>query len=495
MKNIFGIVVISLVTSIATYTFATRYIHSDPVQLIGDAPTQSSDLHYANYTDASPSPDGGYVNLEEAAEKATRAVVHIKTETKARVARYQNPFGDDFFDQFFGQRYYQQMPQQSSGSGVIISADGYIVTNNHVVDGADEVTVILNNKRSLKAKLMGHDASTDLALLKVNEDNLPFIPYGNSDDVKLGQWVLAVGYPLTLESTVTAGIVSAKYRNIGINKRQDASAPVESFIQTDAAVNPGNSGGALVNSRGELVGINSAIASPTGSYAGYSFAIPSNIVKKVVSDLMKFGNVQRAYLGVGYIDMKNATPEQMSAYNLDKIDGIYISQIYDGSSAASAGLKEGDIITKIAGKDIRTGPQMMELVAQYRPGDKIDIHFLRGGKEYKTTADLKNRLGTTDIVKNDAATQLGATLRELTKTEAQRYRLSGGIVVSEIKAGGAIARQSRMKRNFIITQVNDKDVKTLNDIEKSIDGEDGPIQVGGIYPGYQGFYYYQINLK
>jgi S1-C subfamily serine protease len=316
----------------------------------------------------------------------------------------------------------QQGPQESSGSGVVVSADGYIVTNNHVIDGADQIKVIFNNKKTVPAKLIGKDASTDLAVLKVDESNLSYIQYGNSDDVRLGQWVLAVGYPLTLETTVTAGIVSAKYRNIGINQQKSGNNAIESFIQTDAAVNPGNSGGALVNARGELIGINAAIASPTGSYAGYSFAIPSNIVKKVVNDMMKFGNVQRAYLGVGYLDSKNATPEQMSAYHLDKIEGIYINQIMENSSADDAGLKVGDVITKIGNYTIKSGPQMLEKIAQYRPGESIVIHYTRNGNPATTTAKLKNVLGTTQIVKNEPLSKekLGVQMRDLTKQEAEQ---------------------------------------------------------------------------
>ena len=280
MKSIFGTVLIAMITSVATIVFATKYTNPS-ANILGTAqPINATPLPSNNLQAGNAASDEGYTNLESAAEISSKAVVHIKTEMKARNVQYRSPFGDDFFDQFFGggNRFFQQPPQQGSGSGVIISSDGYIVTNNHVVDAADEVTVILNNKKSLKAKVIGKDASTDLAVIKVDEPNLPYLNYGNSDDVKLGQWVLAVGYPLTLETTVTAGIVSAKYRNIGINKNSSGSAAIESFIQTDAAVNPGNSGGALVNANGELVGINSAIASPTGSYAGYSFDIPSNIV-------------------------------------------------------------------------------------------------------------------------------------------------------------------------------------------------------------------------
>jgi len=493
MKKILSVVLIAVATSVVTMAVAKKYFY--PTIVYQHPTEESSDLHFANYTEPSASADGGYVNLEDAAERSSKAVVHIKTETKARAVQYRSPFGDDFFDQFFGggQRYYQQ-PQQSSGSGVIVTADGYIVTNNHVVDGADQVTVILNNKKSYPAKVIGKDPSTDLAVLKINETNLPSIPYGNSDDVKLGQWVLAVGYPLTLETTVTAGIVSAKYRNIGINQTKSGNNAIESFIQTDAAVNPGNSGGALVNSRGELIGINSAIASPTGSYAGYSFAIPSNIVRKIVADMIKYGNVQRAYLGVAYVDSKNATPEQISALKLDKIEGVYVNQVYDGSAAESAGIKEGDFITRIGNKTIKTGPEMTEQIAQFRPGDNTTITYLRNGKETTTTINFKNRFGTTDIVKADVLASLGVTMRELTKQESQALKVKGGLYITDINPTGLIGKQTRMKKTFVITQVNEKDITTTLELEKLLASGEKEFQLGGIYPNYQGLYYYMVKL-
>jgi Do/DeqQ family serine protease len=485
MKKIIGTIVIAFCTSILTFAFAKK-IESNEKQ---------TSLEFTN----TPTPDGenGYTNLEDAAEKSSKAVVHIKTETNARQVQYQNPFGGSIFDQFFGQQYMQQGPQESSGSGVVVSADGYIVTNNHVIDGADQIKVVFNNKKTVSAKLIGKDASTDLAVLKVDENNLSFIQYGNSDDVRLGQWVLAVGYPLTLETTVTAGIVSAKYRNIGINQQKSGNNAIESFIQTDAAVNPGNSGGALVNARGELIGINSAIASPTGSYAGYSFAIPSNIVKKVVNDMMKFGNVQRAYLGVGYLDTKNATPEQMSAYHLEKIEGIYINQIMENSSAEDAGLKVGDVITKIGNNSIKSGPQMLEKIAQYRPGESISINYIRNGKAATTTAKLKNVLGNTQIVKNEPLSKekLGVQMRDLTSQEAGQLGIKGGIYITGILQNGLIAKQTRMKKGFVMTQVNEQAISSIKELEKILQSEEKDFQLGGLYPNYQGLYYYEIKAE
>ncbi len=495
MKKIIGIVLLSCITSIFTVVLANKYVqqHQQKQHTFSASNDQSSVSQLANFSGSFP--EGGYTNLEEAAEKSSKVVVHIKTEKKAQVVQYQNPFGDDFFNQFFGgQQLFQQLPpQQSSGSGVIISSDGYIITNNHVVEGADEVTVILNNKKSLVAKVIGKDASTDLALLKVNESNLPFIQFGNSDDVKLGQWVLAVGYPLTLETTVTAGIVSAKYRNIGINKQKGNGAAIESFIQTDAAVNPGNSGGALVNAKGELIGINSAIASPTGSYAGYSFAIPSNIVNKIAEDLRQYGSVQRAFLGIGYIDSKQASPEQIKEFGLDKIEGVYINRVEDGSSAKEAGLREGDIITKLGNKEIKTSPQLLEKMTQYRPGDQVTVQYLRNGKPYEISLNLKNKLGNTDIVKTDILQDLGVNMKELSKSECQRFNIKGGLYISDIRQGGMIATQTRMKKSFIITQVNDKDVQSMSDLEKILNSGDEEFQLGGIYPSVQGVYYYMIK--
>ncbi len=496
MKKIIGIVLLSCVTSFFTVVFANKYVQQQQKQHTFSSTNEETPVsQLANFSGSSP--DGGYTNLEEAAEKSSKVVVHIKTEKKAQVVQYQNPFGDDFFNQFFGgQQLFQQLPpQQSSGSGVIISADGYIITNNHVVEGADEVTVILNNKKSLVAKVIGNDASTDLALLKVNESNLPFVQFGNSDDVKLGQWVLAVGYPLTLETTVTAGIVSAKYRNIGVNQKRGNGSAIESFIQTDAAVNPGNSGGALVNAKGELIGINSAIASPTGSYAGYSFAIPSNIVNKIAADLKEFGNVQRAYLGIGYIDSKQASPEQIKEFGLDKIEGVYINRVEKGSSAAEAGLKEGDIITKLGSKEIRTSPQLLEQMTQYRPGDEVNVQYLRNGKPNEISLHLKNKLGNTDIVKSDILQDLGVEMKELSKGECQRLHIQGGLYIANIRQGGIIASQTRMKKTFIITQVNDKDIQSAADLEKILNSSDQEFQLGGIYPSVQGVYYYMIKKK
>ena len=498
MKKIIGTVFIAVITSVATLGIAKKYFSNNDLMSLSQ---KIPDLHTVNYIEPSANMDGGgYTNLENAAEISSKSVVHIKTEMKAKNVQYNSPFGDDIFEQFFGRgggRMYQQPLQRGSGSGVIISKDGYIVTNNHVVDGAEQVTVILNNKKNLIAKVVAKDASTDLAVLKVDESNLPYLTFGNSDDVKLGQWVLAVGYPLTLETTVTAGIVSAKYRNLGINQQNGNSTAIESFIQTDAAVNPGNSGGALVNSTGELIGINSAIASPTGSYAGYSFAIPSNIVKKIVGDMIDFGNVQRAYLGVSYINLKDATSEDIDKYNLDKIDGVYIREVMNEGSAKDAGLKAGDYITKIGDKDIKTGPQMLEKIAQYRPGDQVNIEYVRNGNTYNTSAKLKNIVGNTSLVKSTTVSteKLGISVRDLTKQELQNLRLKNGVFITNINSNGLIATQTRMRKSFVITQVNDKNVTSTNELEKILANDEKEYQISGMYPGFNSTYIYMIKAQ
>lgn len=482
MKKIIGTIVVAMITSVATLVFATKY-NEMTISPMHSATTEIPDMHYASYVEPSASPDGGYTNLESAAEISSKAVVHIKTEMKARNVQYSSPFGNDFFDQFFGGggRFIEQQPQVGSGSGVIISKDGYIVTNNHVVDGADDVTVILTNKKSVKAKVIGKDAATDLAVIKIDEPNLPYLNYGNSDDVKLGQWVLAVGYPLTLETTVTAGIVSAKYRNIGINNRNGGRNAIESFIQTDAAVNPGNSGGALVNARGELIGINSAIASPTGSYAGYSFAIPSNIVKKVVADMVSYGNVQRAFLGV---------------VPVDKTGGVYLADVVANSSGEKAGLQEGDYITKIQNKEIKTAPQLLETLAQFRPGDEVNIEYVRNGNKMTTTAELKNAIGNTDIVKKAVLNieRLGINVKNLSKEELAGLRIKNGVIITSIKPGGLISSQLRLRKGFVIMQVNDVDVKSISDLdEKLMATDEKEIQFTGMYPGYPNLYVFSVK--
>jgi S1-C subfamily serine protease len=331
---------------------------------------------------------GALTDFENAAAKAAPAVVHIKVLKRAGAQGF-NPFGG-----FGGMSYNDNegaAQQVASGSGVIVSPKGYIVTNNHVVENADELLVTLNDKNDYKAKVIGTDPSTDLAVIKIEGSNLPVLNFANSDEVRVGQWILAIGYPLNLETTVTSGIVSAKARSIGINNR-NSDSPIESFIQTDAAVNPGNSGGALVNTDGDLIGINSAIASPTGSYAGYSYAIPSNLVKRVVSDIIQYGSSKRGYLGImlGSDQMSDADRQKN---NIPDGNGVYVIQVANGSAAAQAGIQKGDFITKINGRELNTGTELIGKVSSLRPGDKVDLTYVRNGSESTTSATLQSSSG------------------------------------------------------------------------------------------------------
>jgi Do/DeqQ family serine protease len=382
----------------------------------------------------------------------------------------------------------------ASGSGVIISNDGYIVTNNHVVDGADDVTVTLSNRKSFKAKVVGTDPSSDLAVVKIDAQNLPFLLYGNSDEVKVGQWVLAVGYPLTLETTVTAGIVSAKGRTLDINRRQSQS-PVESFIQTDAAVNPGNSGGPLINPEGQLIGINSAIASPTGSYAGYSFTIPVNIVKKVVNDIMKFGTPQRAYLGISY-PRENMSDDEKKEQGIKDGEGIYLLGVSADGPAAHAGLKQGDIITKLNGDEVLTGAELVGKIATFSPGDKIKITFRRDGKETTVPVTLSNNGSSTStaIIKTSLLDKLGGTLENLSKKDATTLDVKGGVVVKTVTENGLMDK-SRIQEGFIILRANGEEVKNVEDFQRILSKASGTVKLEGVFPGYEGVYTYPLRLS
>jgi Do/DeqQ family serine protease len=496
-KNVLTIVAISGATSIASIWGFGKFMQRETagVQEAGKLP-----VNYAGFFNNGNA--GPAVDFTPAATSATPAVVHIKTRTKAKQAtvqqRQRNPFADMFGDEFgdfFGGGPRMIPEQRAGGSGVIITQDGYIVTNNHVINGADEINVTLNNKKTYKATVVGADASTDLAVIKIETKGLPYLIYGNSDEAKLGQWVLAIGYPLTLDVTVTAGIVSAKARQLGINNRQSDVA-IESFIQTDAAVNPGNSGGALINTNGELIGINSAIASPTGSYAGYSYAIPVNIVKKVVTDIVKYGTVQRAFIGVQYLPEGEEISEEIKKNNpgYKEGEGVYVVDVTAGGAAADAGLKKADIVTKINGVSVTNGAELQEQVARYKPSDKISLTYIRGGKENTVSLVLKNKAGNTNIVKNDGVLEkLGAELASVDPKTAAANEIAGGVVVKRINEG--LLRKSRMQEGFIITSINDQPLKNLTDLERAIAANKGrKIKVEGIYPGYEGTYAYPLDL-
>ncbi|OSZ78542.1 hypothetical protein CAP35_09915 [Chitinophagaceae bacterium IBVUCB1] len=470
--RIFPVVVTAAITSLATLYAASKLYEPKPYFDVSEK--ENTPVKFAAYESGTAKTMAG-ADFQMAAENSVKAVVHIKTETKARTVQ-----ADDVFGRMFGQQYYIP-PQQGAGSGVVISADGYIVTNNHVVANADQVTVTFNDRYTTKAKVVSKDGATDLAVLKVEEKNLPFMEFGNSDNVKLGQWVLAVGYPLTLDATVTAGIVSAKSRSIGINRSQ-ADRPIESFIQTDAAVNPGNSGGALVNTDGLLIGINAAIASPTGSYAGYSYAIPSNIVRKVVNDMVQFGAVQRGYLGVNYIDSKNATPEEISSYGLDKTEGVYIMNVMEGSGAEKGGLQKGDFITAINNNIVRTSPELQEQIARHRPGDVVKVTYVRNGTSKIANVELKKEVGQPKL--------LGAEMRSITNEEKKKYGIAGGVVITN--TGRSVLAQARIKNGYVITAVDDNAVNTVDDLKKAI-GNNSSVQIAGFYPGIRGMYYYNLS--
>jgi Do/DeqQ family serine protease len=472
-------------TSVMTLFAVSRFQEKVPYFEMAQSKPQLP-VNYAAYTNVG---SAAPVNFENAAEGSVKAVVHINTKTEGRVITSDV---NDVFSQLFGQQQYYIPPQKGSGSGVIISADGYVVTNNHVVADATEVTVTFNNRFTTKAKVIGTDPATDIAVLKVaGTNNMPYMEFGNSDDVKLGQWVLAVGYPLSLEATVTAGIVSAKGRSLGINRSQSTAA-IESFIQTDAAVNPGNSGGALVNTAGQLVGINSAIASPTGSYAGYSYAIPANIVRKAVNDLMKYGSVQRAYMGIKYLDSKAASPEELAAYGLDKTEGVYVTEVSPNSGAAKAGIKKGDFITQINGSQVNCPADIQGQIARYKPGDNISVIYSRNSKPYNATVLLTNLNGTTDIVKSEMeARLLGATFRVLTDKEKAAYKTARGILVTNV-GNGPIAKQTQMQKGFVITGANDIPINATADLQKAVSSSRN-IQIAGFYPGRQGMYYYGLS--
>ncbi len=487
-SRILPVVLTAGLTSLGTLFLAARFNHNNP--LFSTVNTSQLPVNYAGINDARPITSGGPVDFQAAAEASIKAVVHIKTTTKARTVVADDPWSQMFGD-MWGQRQYTLPPQMGSGSGVVVSPDGYIVTNNHVVAGADQLTVTFNDRYTTTAKVVSTDPSTDLAVVKVDEKNLPFMEFGNSDDVHLGQWVLAVGYPLSLDATVTAGIVSAKGRSIGINRTRSSGA-IESFIQTDAAVNPGNSGGALVNTQGQLIGINSAIASPTGSYAGYSYAIPSNLVRKVVGDLRQYGTVQRGYLGVKFLDRKSVSPEQLTALGMDRNDGAYVNEVTPNGGAVEAGLRKGDFITQVAGIPVHTEPELQEQVARYKPGDHVAITYTRGGQIYNTTVELKNISGNTAVVREGSTGSfLGAKVRPINADEKRSLGLGAGLVVTD-PGSGLLSKRTNMRKGFVITSINDETVNSIEELQQRLGSSGGRIQIGGIYPGYRGMYYYAI---
>jgi len=447
----------------------------------------TSPIQLASYA-APASPQAQLPDLTQAAEKSVHAVVHITTKMKAQsFGGSENPL----YDFFFGPRGnsqqprgYNQEPEYSmgAGSGVIIDRDGYIVTNNHVIEDADNIEVVLNDNRKFTAKVIGRDPNTDIALIKIDAKELPYLTWGNSESLKLGEWVLAVGNPFNLTSTVTAGIVSAKSRSIGIMSGQ---MPLESFIQTDAAVNPGNSGGALVNASGELVGINAAIASRTGSYSGYSFAVPASIAHKVVDDLKQYGGVQRALLG---IEMKPIDDDLAKEKNLGKIEGVYVVRITDDGAARQAGIKAGDVITAVNGNQVNAPQQLQEQIGKYRPGDKVAITVKRNGDLKQFEVVLRNTKGDTSIVK-ESFSILGAEFAPITEKDKERLKIEEGIQVVNLSNGKL--KEAGVKVGFIITDINKSSVSSVEEIKRVLSQSSNkkPVLVEGVYPGGEWTYY------
>jgi Do/DeqQ family serine protease len=450
------------------------------------------------YHQAAGMPAAAELDFSAQAEKVTPAVVNI-TAKRPSQNMSQNDIFRDFFggSPFFGEPPQQNQPKErenvATGSGVIISKDGYIVTNNHVVADATELEVSLTDKRTYKAKVIGTDPSTDLAVIQIKETDLPVLAFGNSDAVKVGSWVLAVGSPFNLTSTVTAGVVSAKARNISL-LRERSNVPVESFIQTDAAINPGNSGGALVNLNGDLVGINTAIASPTGAYSGYGFAVPVNLVTKVVEDIIKYGSVQRGFLGIVIRDLDgNLAKEKDLAIS----EGVLVDSVNKESAARDAGIRKGDVIVKVASKKVSSVGELQEQIARLRPGDKVEITVNREGKEIALSTTLKNKEGKSEVTKSERKEifeVLGAEFAELSAKDKKNAKVEQGVKVSKIFPGGKLRTQTDMKDGFIITKVDKQAVSSVKELAAILEKKNGGVMLEGVYDDLPGNYYFAIGL-
>ncbi len=436
------------------------------------------------------------LDFTKTAEEVMDAVVHIRSTQAARMPRRgeqpTNPFDGDLFDFFFGpgQPAPDTRPRGGHGSGVIINPDGYIVTNNHVVEGADDIDVTLHDNRTYKATLVATDPNTDLALIKIEERQLPTLAFADSDAVKVGEWVLAVGNPFNLNSTVTAGIVSAKGRNINILREQYA---IESFIQTDAAINPGNSGGALVNLQGGLIGINTAIASPTGTYSGYGFAVPANIVSKVIGDLMEYGAVQRGFLGVL---IRGVNGDLARVEGLDVTQGVYVDSLLPNSAALNAGVRQGDVILEVDGAEVNTASALQEAIALKRPGDVVELTIRRDGDNIGIPVTLTNRSGNTEIVSREVSSleeMLGARFETLSEEEAAEEGLEGGVKVVDLLPG-LLSQETTMREGFIITRIDNRQISSAEELERYLQGRSGGVMLEGFYPGDQRKYYYAFGL-
>ena len=483
IKKIASSLAIAFAGAIVAIVLYSNFIHQPKeIETQGTTPVQLT-----NYA-AQLSPQAQLPDLTLSAEKSIHAVVHITTKVKAQ-SYYggggENPLLDFFFPKGYPQQRgnkQEQEYQRGAGSGVIINPDGYIVTNNHVIEEADNIEVVLNDNRKFTAKVIGRDPNTDIALVKIEAKDLSYLTWGNSEALKLGEWVLAVGNPFNLTSTVTAGIVSAKSRSIGIMSGQ---MPLESFIQTDAAVNPGNSGGALVNASGELIGINAAIASSTGSYTGYSFAVPASIARKVVDDLKQYGEVQRALLGV---QMKPVDDDLAKEKNLRKIEGVYVENTTEQGAARQAGIKSGDVITAVNGNPVNAPQQLQEQIGKYRPGDKVAITVKRENELKQFTIVLRNTKGDTSIVK-ESFSILGAEFSPITGKDKERLRIEEGLQVTNLSNGKL--KEAGVKIGFIITDINKTSISSVEDIKRVLaqSSHNKPVLVEGVYPGGEWTYY------
>lgn len=503
MKNILAYALVGVVSAGTTYGLVEYSQHNNlwgnAKSIVTTTDGSNDGSHFVSYdynSKGTVMPD-----FTAAAEKSVGAVVNIINYADPSEIRQQqgNPFdlfNDPFFEHFFGpqnrqpqQKYYGDKKSENdlipagSGSGVIISSDGYIVTNNHVIKDAAKLEVTLNNNQSYTAKLLGTDPNTDLALLKIDEDHLPFLSFYNSDNLKVGEWVLAIGNPFgTLTSTVTAGIVSAKARNIDI-LRQNSDNPIESFIQTDAAINPGNSGGALINTNGDLVGINSAIASKTGTFTGYGFAVPSNLVKKVVDDIRNYGMVQRGYLGIEGFDLSDELRlkdyNRKEGTNLKSGRGVYVTNVTSYGGAKEAGVQKGDIITKVDGTVINTFPNLSLAVGRKHPGDKVEVEVVRNGRKKSFSIVLKDLNGSAKIRSKDelsATEKLGIVLTPLTDKQKVQYGINSGVFVSSLQPGSIFSKIG-LNQGYIILKVNGKEVNTQQDIDKILKNYKGNVSV------------------
>lgn len=483
MKKIAGAFIIATVGGVSA--LGLNYLIKDGSTQENSQIAYQAPVKYINMPGGTPE---NTVDFTVAAEMSVHSVVNVKTTYISQ--NNQNQYFYDPFRGFFGQRPPQQRePQTGSGSGVIISEDGYIVTNNHVIDGAEKIEITLNDKRNYTAEVIGKDPTTDLALIKIKETELPFMAYGNSDNVKIGEWVLAVGNPFNLTSTVTAGIISAKARNINIIENDPSKGlnPIESYLQTDAAVNPGNSGGALVNGKGDLIGINSAIASNTGSYTGYSFAIPVNIARKVVADLLEFGEVQRAFIGVSIRDLDAKLAKEK---NISEIKGVFVNGLTSGGSGEEGGIQEGDVITKVADIIVNNVPELQEQINRYRPGDKINITLKRNNQLKVMALILKNKNGTLDVVerpKVEVVSSLGAVFEPVNTSDIKKLNIENGIRISKLNAGKLLS--AGIKEGFIITNIDKKKVNSIEDIKTALESKKGGVLIEGIYPNGMRAYY------